>query len=133
MKTLTQCQCTIRRNSCTHSPFLGNRTHQHPSTNHVTPCHALNKNSNLPGYCYIKPYTSLNSYFRNLNTGKPVQWHIGTKTINPILIERQSGGRIYIDMKNHINLKRPQPSDFQHIQVTNYALGVGTVTMTSTT
>jgi len=71
----------------------------------------LNENSNLPGYCYIKPYTSLTSYFRNLNTEKPVQWQIGTKTINPILTERQSGGRIYIDMKNHINLKRPQPSD----------------------
>jgi len=50
-------------------------------------------------------------YFRNLNSDTPVQWQIGSKTINPIMIERQSGGRIYIDMKDHIKLRRPQPSD----------------------
>ncbi|XP_069682064.1 Ig-like V-type domain-containing protein FAM187A [Periplaneta americana] len=47
----------------------------------------------------------------NLNTDTPVQWQIGTKNINPILIEKQSGGRIYIDMKDHINLKKPRPTD----------------------
>jgi hypothetical protein len=101
----------LLRDTSVAAVFVGHITQQHPATHYVPPSSPLSANSIFSSYCYTKPYISLMSYFRNLNTDKPVQWQIGTKTINPTLIERQSGGRIYIDAKNHINLKKPQPTD----------------------
>ncbi|PSN53923.1 hypothetical protein C0J52_02451 [Blattella germanica] len=53
----------------------------------------------------------LRFHFRNLNTDIPIRWQIGTKHLNSILIQEQTNGRIYIDEKNHINLKRPRLAD----------------------
>lgn len=51
------------------------------------------------------------SVLRNLNSDVPVNWQIRNNVINGIIIAEQSQGRIYINMKNQLVIKKLRFAD----------------------